>query len=353
MRAVLRSHLLTGAAAVVAAGSVTMASVDNQALPSIGMPQTAAVALTALDSPLTELLATVSVVNNDIFNGADLYGDYEWLPYQGLIPQFVYDALPILSQLVYNGSAYVGGTVDALTVSGTIISDAVWNLPSAVVTAAGQAIGGDVAGAITTLTNATLVPLQSAVNTVTGAVSAVLTEVGYHIITLASAVPGIAQSLVTTTVGSLTAVVNAAVNIGTQTLSALSALDLQTAWNVVVDGLLGPVGADGSVASSLPGTIEAVTIGPGLVPLGNPDGYAVPSVRMWAEQSTLQIANAIGASYPVPAASAATPAVTNPAASRSALATKADSGHAAPTRGTNLSDTPVGQRLSRKATRAS
>lgn len=319
MHAVLRSHLLTGATAVIAAGSIAMAPVDNRALPLIGMPQTAAVTLAALDSPLTELFATVAVVNNDIFNGADLYGDYEWQPYQGLIPQFVYDALPILSQLVYNGSGAIGGTVDALTVSGTIISEALWNLPSAVVTATGQAISGDIAGAVTTLTNATVVPLQEAANTLMGAVNAVLAKVAYSVTNLVSAVPGIAQRLVTTTVGSLTAVVNAAVNIGTQSLTALSTLDLQTAWNVVVDGLLGPVGADGTVASSLPGTIEAVTIGPGLVPLGNPNGYAVPSVRMWAEQTTLQIANAIGASYPVPAA-ARKPARSAAATSRTASA---------------------------------
>lgn len=304
MDVALRSYLSAGAAAAVVAGSAGMTPVDYRTTPSIDGPHAAHVALAGLDSPLTELLATVSVVNNDIFNGADIYGDYEWEPYQGLIPQFAYDALPILTQLVYNNSAYIGGTVAALTVSGTIISDAIWNLPSAAVTAVGQVISGDISGAVTTLSNATLVPLQDAAATLVGTASAILTEVNYNVSTLAAAVPGIVQGLATTTVGSLSAVVNAAVTIATQTLTALSTLDFQTAWNVVVDGLLGPVGADGTVASSLPGTIEAVTIGPGLVPLGNPDGYAVPSVRMWAEQSNLQIANAIGASYPVPAASA-------------------------------------------------
>jgi hypothetical protein len=304
----LRSYLLTGAVTVVGAGSLVIAPAAHTYPKMIATQPSNGITLAALDSPLTELLATVSLVNNDLFNGADLYGDYEWQPYQGLIPQFVYDALPILSQLVFNGSAYIGGSVDALTTSVTIISEAVWNLPSAVVTAAGQAVSGDVAGALTTLTNATVVPLQEAVGTVTASASATLTSVVYSIINLATAIPGIVQGLVTTTVGSLSAAVSAAVNIGSQTLTALSTLNVQTAWNVVVDGLLGPVGADGTIASSLPGTIEAVTIGPGLVPLGNPNGYAVPSVRMWAEQSKLQIANAIGGSYPVPAAAARTAA---------------------------------------------
>lgn len=291
MHIVLRSPLVAGLAAVIGAGT-------------LAIPRAADVALAAFDSPITEALATISTVNNDIFNGADLYADYEWQPYQGFVPQFVYDALPVLSQLVYNVGSYIGGTVDALTTSGTIASDAVWNLPRATITAAGQAISGDVAGAVTTLTDATLVPLQAAISTTVGALSAVLTNVVRSVVNLALAVPGIAEGLVNTTVGSLSAVVNAAVNIGTQTLTALSALDAQTAWNVVVDGLLGPVGSDGTVASSLPGTIEAVTIGPGLGPLGNPNGYQVPSLRMWAEKSSLQIANAIGATYPVSAAAA-------------------------------------------------
>lgn len=291
MHITLRSHLLTGVSAIILAGSVATPHLND-------------VALVGFDSPITQVLATISTVNNDIFNGVDLYGDYEWQPYQGVVPQFVYDALPVLSQLANNVGSYVGGTVNALTTSGAIISDAVWNLPSATITAAGQAISGDVAGAVTTLTNATLVPLQAAVSTMAGALNAVLANVFRSVMNLVLAVPGIAQGLVTTTVGSLSSVVNAAVSIGSQTLTALAALDPQTVWNVVVDGLLGPVGADGTVASSLPGTIAAVTIGPGLGPLGNPDGYQVPSLRMWAEQTTLQIANAIGATYPAAAAMA-------------------------------------------------
>ena len=103
-------------------------------LPSIAAPPLAKVALVGLDNPLTEVLATVAVVNNDIFNGADTYADYQWEPYQGLIPEFIYSALPIISQLGYNGASYIGGSVAALNNSATILSEAVWNLPGAVIT---------------------------------------------------------------------------------------------------------------------------------------------------------------------------------------------------------------------------
>jgi hypothetical protein len=219
----------------------------------------------------------VGTADNDIFNGTDIYGDYEWVPYQGLLPEFIYNALPVVSQVGFNGAAYIGGSVAALTEVTTILSEAVWNLPGAVVTATQQAIGGDFSGALATLSNATLVPLQNAGGTALAAGVAVLSSVITNITNVIATVPRIVGGLVTTTVGSISAVVDAAVNIGTQTVGALSTLDLETAWNVVVDGLLGPVGADGTVASSLPGTIEAVTIGPGLGPLGNPNGYAVPS----------------------------------------------------------------------------
>ena len=358
----LRSHLIVGTAAVVGASAIAMTPVlsAEASLPTIATPSMAKVALVGLDNPLTELLATAAMVNNDIFNGADTYADYAWEPYQGLIPEFIYDALPIISQLGYNGASYIGGSFAALNNSATIVSEAVWNLPGAVITAVGQAVSGDTSGALTTLSNATLVPLQEAGTQALTAGYAVLTSVISNIGSVIVTVPGIAQGLATSVVGSLQAVAGAVVNIATQTGGALSTLDLQTAWNVVVDGLLGPVGADGTVASSLPGTIEAVTIGPGVGPLGNPNGYAVPSLRMWVEQSNLRIANAIGANFPVSAASVAPPAASKRA--RSAAAVRSGSAVTAPAVGAAPSsakvaagaraDKPAPHRVSRAAARA-
>lgn len=296
----VQSQILTGLTSALGAGAV----VFSAALP----PATVSVVPTAFDSPLGELLSTISIINNDIFNGSDVFGDFQWEPYQGVVPETIYTALPIIAQLGFNGSAYIGGTVDAVTTSAFILDQAVWNLPAALVTAVQQAIGGDIPGAITTLTNATVVPIQDAVGYTVSQLSSIVSTVISNVAAVAGALPGIVQGLATTVVGGVQAVITAVVNIATQTVGALSTGNIETAWNTVVDGLLGPVGADGTVASSLAGTIENLTLGPGLVPLGNPNGYAVPSLRMWGEQSQLQIANAIGGSYPVPAAAVKVPA---------------------------------------------
>lgn len=301
----LRSPLLAAAAVAISASAIT--------------PSTP-VTLTGFDSPLGELLSTISYVNNDLFNGSDVFGDFEWEPYQGAIPEFIYTALPLVTQLGYNGSAYIGGTIDALTTSAYILDQAVWNLPAALVTAAQQAIGGDIPGAITTLTNATVVPIQDAVSYTVNQLQSIVATVISNVAAVAGAIPGILQGLATTVVGGAQAIVTAVVNIATQTVGALSTGNFDTAWNTVVDGLLGPVGADGTVASSLAGTIENLTLGPGLVPLGNPNGYAVPSLRMWAEQSQLQIANAIGGNYPVPAAAVASKRAAKHTAAKTAAA---------------------------------
>lgn len=324
MQISLRSQLIAGTAAIVGAGAIAMNPVAPAlTLPSITVPSVAQVALAGFDNPLSELILTTGVLNANIFDGTNLYGDYEWEPYVGIVPEFIYTALPLISQLGFNGSAYIGGSIDSLGTSAYILSEAVWNLPGAVVTAAQQAIGGDIAGAITTLTNATLVPIQTAGTTALGALISVVTGVVTNVTNVVGVLPGIAAGLVTTAVGSASALVNAVVNIVTQTLGALATLDVETAWNTVVDGLLGPVGADGTVTSSVPGTLLAVTVGPGLGPLGFPNGYAVPSLRMWAEQSQLQVANAIGASYPVPAAAEAAPAAAVAAAPAAEVGTSA------------------------------
>lgn len=335
MHATFRSSLTTTAVAVLAAGTVAAAPVMDSAALSLS---SAPVALTALDGPIGQLALTVGLIANDLFNGNDIFGDYGWEPYQGLLPEFIFTALPIISQLGYNGSFYLGTAVTALSDAVFYLDNGLVNLPSAVITAAGQAIGGDIPGALTTLYNATVLPVQDAVFSVVDAGSTIVTSVVNNLIAVISTVPGIVAGLVNTVVGGAGALVGAVVNIATQTAAALGAGDVETAWNTVVDGLFGPVGADGNFESSIPGVVESITIGPGLGPLGYPDGYAVPSLRIWAEQSQLQIANAVGASWPVPSPMGAasvragkSASTVRPAASASATADEAVTADAAET----------------------
>jgi hypothetical protein len=114
-------------------------------LPSINVPAAAQVALAAFDSPLAQLFATLDVANNYLLDSASnpllaanwpfagfgtTFGvppaNYPLLPAAlesaelggyssvGLVSQFIDDALPIISQLGYNGLNYLNITGNAL-----------------------------------------------------------------------------------------------------------------------------------------------------------------------------------------------------------------------------------------------
>lgn len=314
MQASTGTRLLGAAsAASLAAAIVTLPAAPT---PAVRLPATASpsVALAGVDSPLSELLLSIVVINNDLFNAQDVFGDYPWQPFQGAVPQSIYTALPVISQLGYNGARYLGGSVDALTTSAYILSEAAWNLPGAVVTATRQVLDGHLAEAITTLTNAIVVPVRTAGTVALDAGKAVLGGVAANIAGALSTVPGILGGFADTAAGSVQAVFAAAAAIVKGALEALSQRDFSGAWNAVVDGLFGPVGSDGLVSSSVAGTTVAVTIGPGLGPQGYPDGYRVPSVRMWLEKSQLTVADALGANYPTAAVARAASTRPNPGA---------------------------------------
>ncbi|WP_313677045.1 hypothetical protein, partial [Mycolicibacterium sp.] len=159
----LRSHLTAGTAAVVAVGAiaVTPAPATPLTLPSIN------VALAAFSSPLAQLFATADLANNYLFdpvsnpavssswpfaNFGTTFGtpvsvppNYPLLPAAltqdalggyssvGLIPQIIDDALPIISQLGYNGLDYINYTGNAVFFAGETLTQAVW-------TAVGEAL---------------------------------------------------------------------------------------------------------------------------------------------------------------------------------------------------------------------
>ena len=172
MQISLRSHLIAGTAAVVGAGAIAMNPVMGAqlSLPSVAVPSVANVALAGLDSPISELLGTVILGSQYLFNttanpllsaswpysglgtvgGAPVFpgalatpaaGGYSSL---GLVPQIIDDALPAISQLGYNGSDYLAVSGAALGGAGYLLSEGVWN-------AAGQALTLDIPGAISTL----------------------------------------------------------------------------------------------------------------------------------------------------------------------------------------------------------
>ena len=335
MQISLRSQLIAGTAAVVGASAIAMTPVTATPLnlPTIKVPSAAQIALAGFDSPISELLDTASWIQYDLVDGnpANVDSNYPWQPYAGLLPEFIYSALPVISQLGYNGLDYINNTGTALNNSAYTLSEAVWNLPSAVITATKQLFSGDFSGAIATLTNATWVPIQSAVSTAWSAVTYIIGNVVTNVTNAAATLPGILKGLVSSVVNTTKLSINAVVAITQQTLAALGAKNFQAAWNTVVDGLFGPVGADGNVTSSLPGVLESMTIGPGIGALGAGNGYQFQSLRMWGEQSQLTVANSLGATWPT--ASVAAPKSAAAKVSRGVTPAAAVAAAAAPAAG--------------------
>lgn len=80
-------------------------------------------------------------------------------------------------------------------------------------------------------------------------------------------------------------------------------LGAATAATIAATGLIAPTAPRRSPAhptlTALPTMLAGFDSPLSELLLGNPDGYALPSFRMWAENSQLRIADAIGADYPV------------------------------------------------------
>ena len=378
MQISLRSHLIAGTAAVVGAGAIAMNPVMGAqlSLPSVAVPSVANVALAGLDSPISELLATVIMGSQYLFsdpaNAFDVAGAQFW-PYAGfgttfgvptanypllptalfgpsgiggysavgLIPQIINDALPIVSQLGYNGSDYLAVAASGLAGAGYVLSEGVWN-------AAGQALTLNIAGAISTLISsvqsAGSLALASGAYVLGGVVARAEAVVNY----LVSAVP----TLIGGTVAQVTALVNSAVAVVTNTVAAIGGGDFTGAYNAVVDGLLGP--------SGVPGTLLNLTIGAGVQtgPIVTPNAAGLapvfaPSIRTEVQSLVKGVAGALATPNPVSPPVASVKKAARSAASRSAAAVAAPAGESSAAADSSApAEKSAAHRASRKAARA-
>ena len=337
MQISLRSQLVAGTAAIVGASAIAMTPVMGAqlSLPSVQVPSAAAVTLTGLDSPISELLGTFELSNNYLLSGSlnpalpaswpfsgftgvlpaalllsplgydpnvNPLGTYTSV---GLLPQIIDDALPIISQLGYNGSDYLNVTGDALYLAGLGLSEGVWN-------AAGAALTLDFAGAIDDL----LVGINQAGTALLGAGVYVLSNVVAKAEAVINSLVAGIPTLLGVGLAQVGVVVNKVVQVVTDTFAAAT---FEDGWNAAVDGIFGP--------SGVPGTILNLTIGAGVqtepITAVGPGGYTpaeafIPSTRTVVQGLVKTIAADLAPPLPVAAAPAAAKSARSAAAVRSA-----------------------------------
>lgn len=348
MQISIRSYLTAGTAAVVGATAVAMTPVaaGHLNLPAVQLPSVAEVALAGFDSPITELLDTLGIASNYLFNG---FGDpadpaewatgnvgaliagglttinplVPWTPVYsnvGLLPQIITDALPIISQLGYNGSEYLQATASSLYLAGRVLSEGIWNLPENVIDAV-QASDLDA------LIGAFIDPFLQAGSILLNAGGYVLTGVVQRASAVFETIVDLVPTLFEVTLGQIQVAVDSVGTVFNNFIDAFgTANPIENAWNAVVDGLLGPLG--------VPGTLVNLTIGMGVQTGPTPDTF-VPSIRTSVQTGVKAIANALATpvvtpnaavrtAAPAAAAVAAVEAVEAPAVEVSAADVKAE-----------------------------
>lgn len=322
----------------------------------------AQVVLAAFHNPVEQLLDTLEVTQNYLFgayySGGDVptagAGEANW-PYAGLdqtggdvlnylfynepglgyynfvglLPNSIANAGPIVQALQINLFDYINAGLTGLNSAAVALSAGVWNYPSALLSAAQLALQGQFAQALSVLGDAVFGPITAAGQALLSAGTYVLGSVVAHIGAVVAALPQIFTTFAGTSIGGAAVLAEKSASIAAAWVSRLAAFDFEGAWNVAVDGLLGP--------SGLPGLSLNLTTGAGVQtgPIVNPDTDIptnfVPSWRTSYQAAIWSIADALS-TPPVQAGAAVAPVasarVARPA-SAAALSARAESSPAA------------------------
>lgn len=274
MQLSLRSQLTAGVAAL-SATAVAIAPIAQPDLLASPQEVSAAVQLSAFANPVAELLGTLALTSEFIFyqdllpSPSDLFwpdsfynSDFTFVyapVYDGLIPDAVNQfSSGALSAVLNNLSGYIDTTVYGVTGVATGVSDAVFNTPFALITAAQLALAGQIDAAITELQTQILVPLQDGIATGIQAGTYILNNVVANATTLLTdTLPRLVSGLAEATVAGTTSLVQAAIAVATDVVSNLASLNIEGAWNAAVNGLLDP-------GFGLLGLSAALTVGVGI-----------------------------------------------------------------------------------------
>jgi len=355
----LRSHLIAGTAAVVGAGAIAINPVMGAqlSLPSINVPAVASVALAGFDSPLAQLFDTLNVGNQYLLNDTSSVTDAANWPYAGfgttfgvpptnypllpgalatnslggyssvgVIPQIIDDALPIISQLGYNGLDYLNVTGDALFGAGSLFFQSLW-------TAGGQLLMLDIPGALATVYGA----ISASGSLLLGAGGYVLQNVIAKATAVLNTITGSLPLLIGATVAQASVLVAKTTQVITDSITALGGGNFQGAWNAAVDGLLGP--------SGLPGTLLNLTVGAGVQagPIATPDAAGIAAVFVPSVRTEVQtLVKEITVDLQATPAAASAPAAAAKKVGRSAASVRSAAAVAAPAAEAPAAEAPAG-----------
>jgi len=269
----LRSQLTAGVAAL-SATAVAVAPIAQPDLLASPQQISAAVQLSAFANPVTNLLGTLALTSEFIFyqdplpSPSDLFwpdsfynSDFTFVYapiYDGLIPDAVNQfSTGALSAVLNNLSGYIDTTLYGVTGVAIGVSDAIFNTPFALITAAQLALAGQIDAAITELQTQILVPLQDGIAIGIEAGTYILNNVTANATTLLTdTLPRLVSGLAEATVAGTTYLVETAIAVASDVVSNLASANIEGAWNAAVNGLLDP-------GSGLLGLSAALTVGVG------------------------------------------------------------------------------------------
>ena len=295
MNTSLRSQMTAGVAALSAAVVAATPITQPDLLPS-AQRVAASIELSAFSNPITAITDVVFDVGDAIldqagfidglvwpegFYGADPFDPesaYLYAPFLfGIIPDLAnqFSTGP-LTALVTNlsGYAFAGFSGAIALVDG--VADAAFYAPFAAVAAVQELIAGNPEAALETLAEAIVAPLQFGVEFA-------LTSVGYIVdniiqnvqLLVTSTLPLLVAGLAEAVVGSVSLIASSLADTAASFVANLADLNIEGAWNAVVDGLLGSNGTLGQIVN------QTIGVGNVTVDEQDPDLFVIttPSIR--------------------------------------------------------------------------
>ena len=280
----LRSQMTAGVAALSAAVVAVAPITQPDLLPSAERIA-AAIQLSAFSNPVVAITDNIffatgyfldqdfvfdNIVWPDTFVGEFLYAPLN----VGIIPDLAnqFSTGP-LSGLINNlgGYGFAGVTTALVLVDG--VARSVFNAPFAVVAAVEELIAGDPEAALQALRTGIIEPLQLAVEQAAIDVGYIVDNIIENIQIGFITLPRLVAGVVGAAVANVSLILESLADTAASFVANLAALNIEGAWNDVVDGILGP---DGTL-----GQIVELTVGLGLGEFVNEDDFVMtnPSIR--------------------------------------------------------------------------